>query len=200
MTSVLLVLFLSQARIFMAMSRDGLLPQIFGTVHPRFRTPHVATMLTGVVICLDGRLHAHLQAGRNGQHRHAHGLRHGLRGGFGPALPAARRSTALPLPGDLLVAPLGILVNVMMMLFLPVDSWLRLVVWLAVGLVIYFTYSIRHSHLAKHLMQEIACRGRKSPARSSIRKWWSRPARKVIRAEGPAATNADHEYMVPFAG
>ena len=48
MTSVLLVLFLSQARIFMAMARDGLLPQVFGTVHPRFRTPHVATMVTGV--------------------------------------------------------------------------------------------------------------------------------------------------------
>ena len=52
MTSVLLVLFLSQARIFMAMARDGLLPGVFGTVHPRFRTPHVATMVTGVVICL----------------------------------------------------------------------------------------------------------------------------------------------------
>ena len=52
MTSVLLVLFLSQARIFMAMSRDGLLPKVFSTVHPRFRTPHVATMLTGVVICV----------------------------------------------------------------------------------------------------------------------------------------------------
>ena len=52
MTSVLLVLFLSQARIFMAMARDGLLPAGFGTVHPRFRTPHVATIATGVVICL----------------------------------------------------------------------------------------------------------------------------------------------------
>ena len=53
------------------------------------------------------------------------------------------------------VAPLGILLNVLLMLFLPLDTWLRLVVWLAVGLVIYFAYSLRHSHLAKHLMQEI---------------------------------------------
>ncbi len=52
MTSVLLVLFLSQARVFMAMARDGLLPRVFGTVHPKFRTPHIATMLTGTVICL----------------------------------------------------------------------------------------------------------------------------------------------------
>ena len=51
-TSVLLVLFLSQARVFMAMARDGLLPRIFGDIHPRFRTPHVATLLTGAIICL----------------------------------------------------------------------------------------------------------------------------------------------------
>ena len=44
MTSVLLVLFLSQARVFLAMARDGLLPPVFGAVHPRFRTPHIATM------------------------------------------------------------------------------------------------------------------------------------------------------------
>ncbi len=56
MTSVLLVLFLSQARIFMAMSRDGLLPKIFSTVHPKFRTPHVATILTGIVICFTAAL------------------------------------------------------------------------------------------------------------------------------------------------
>ena len=56
MTSVLLVLFLSQARVFMAMARDGLLPGIFGTVHPRFRTPHIATMVTGAVICLTAAL------------------------------------------------------------------------------------------------------------------------------------------------
>ena len=47
------------------------------------------------------------------------------------------------------------LINVTMTLFLSVATWIRLVGWLAVGLVIYFTYSLRHSHLAKHLMQEI---------------------------------------------
>ena len=52
MTSVLLVTFLSQVRVFMAMSRDGLLPPIFSHVHPRYRSPHIATMLTGGVICL----------------------------------------------------------------------------------------------------------------------------------------------------
>src|SRR5207253_115860 len=51
MTSVLLVTFLSQARIFLAMARDGLLPRsVFGVVHPRFRTPHISTMVTGGIV------------------------------------------------------------------------------------------------------------------------------------------------------
>ncbi len=52
MTSVLLVMLQSQARIFMAMSRDGLLPKVFSVVHPRFRTPHLSTLITGTAICL----------------------------------------------------------------------------------------------------------------------------------------------------
>src|SRR5205807_6378929 len=53
MTSVILITLLSQARIFLAMARDGLLPPaIFGAVHPRFRTPHLSTMLTGGLLCV----------------------------------------------------------------------------------------------------------------------------------------------------
>ena len=54
-----------------------------------------------------------------------------------------------------LVAPLGIVVNLTLMLFLPIDTWLRLVIWLLLGFVIYFGYSRRHSHLVKHLLHEI---------------------------------------------
>src|SRR5262249_40250993 len=53
MTSVILITLLSQARIFLAMARDGLLPpRIFGAVHPRFRTPHLSTMITGGILCV----------------------------------------------------------------------------------------------------------------------------------------------------
>ena len=120
MTSVLLVLFLSQARIFMAMSRDGLLPQVFGTVHPRFRTPHMATMVTGVVICVTaaftpiykleemvniGTLMAFVMVC-------AAVLGPAASNGLPPNGPsAARRSGSWP--------RLGILINVMMMLFFP---------------------------------------------------------------------------------
>ncbi|MGA2616223.1 MAG: amino acid permease [Thermoguttaceae bacterium] len=155
MTSVLLVLFLSQARIFMAMSRDGLLPQVFGTVHPRFRTPHVATIVTGVVICLTAALTPILKLEEM--------VNVGTLMAFvmvcGAVLvlriqrPAVHRPFRCPLL--YLIAPLGILVNLALMLFLPLDTWLRLVFWLAVGLAIYFFYSRRHSHLTRHLLREV---------------------------------------------
>ncbi len=155
MTSVLLVLFLSQARVFMAMSRDGLLPQIFGKIHERFGTPYVATLLTGLVICLTAaltpidKLEEMVNIGTLLAFVMVCAAVFILR----LQRPAVKRPFRCP--WIYLVAPLGILVNVMMMLFLPVDSWLRLVGWLLVGFVIYFLYSVRHSHLAKHLMLEI---------------------------------------------
>ena len=102
-----------------------------------------------------GRLHADSGPGRNGQRRHAHGLRHGFAAVWVLRYqrPAAERPFRCP--AIWLVAPAGMLINVTMTLFLSVATWIRLVGWLAVGLVIYFTYSLRHSHLAKHLMQEI---------------------------------------------
>ena len=155
MTSVLLVLFLSQARIFMAMSRDGLLPQVFSTVHPRFRTPHVATILTGVVICVTAAFTPILALEEM--------VNVGTLMAFVMVCAAVwvlrfqRPSAERPFrcPAIWFVAPAGMLINVTMTLFLSVATWIRLVGWLTVGLVIYFTYSLRHSHLAKHLMQEI---------------------------------------------
>jgi amino acid transporter len=155
MTSVLLVLFLSQARIFMAMARDGLLPGIFGTVHPRFRTPHIATMVTGAVICLTAaltpikKLEEMVNVGTLMAFVMVCAAVLILRG----QRPDAKRPFRCPVIW--LVAPLGIVVNMTLMLFLPLDTWLRLVIWLLLGFVIYFGYSRRHSHLIKHLLHEI---------------------------------------------
>jgi APA family basic amino acid/polyamine antiporter len=155
MTSVLLVLFLSQARIFMAMSRDGLLPQIFGTVHPRFRTPHVATIVTGVVICITAALTPiyKLEEMVNVGTLLAFVIVCAAVWVLRSQRPEAHRPFRCPLLW--LVAPLGILINLTLMLFLPLDTWMRLVIWLALGLVIYFLYSRRHSHLTRHLLREI---------------------------------------------
>jgi amino acid transporter len=148
MTSVLLITFLSQARIFLAMARDRLLPHaVFGVVHPRFRTPHMSTMITGGLMCVVA--------------------------GFTPILvleemvnigtlfafivvcaavlimrikrPDAERPFRCPLV--MVVAPLGILINFVLMLFLTRDTWIRLIVWLVIGLIIYFSYGMRRSIL-----------------------------------------------------
>jgi basic amino acid/polyamine antiporter, APA family len=151
-TSVLLVGFLSQARIFLGMARDRLLPPaVFGTVHPRFRTPHISTMLTGALICVAAALTpiGDLQNMVNIGTLMAFAIVCAAVMILRLKRPDARRPFRCPLV--YVVAPLGILVNVVMMLFLPPETWLRLLVWLAVGLVIYFAYGRRHSILGQEL-------------------------------------------------
>lgn len=159
MTSVLLVLFLSQARVFMAMARDGLLPPIFGRVHPRWRTPHVATIVTGIAISIVAAL--------TPIRKLAEMVNIGTLMAFVIVCAAVmiirvRRPDAqrpFRCPWLFVIAPLGIVVNLTLMLFLPVDTWLRLVVWLAIGFVLYFTYSRQHSRLGQHLLRELTLQG-----------------------------------------
>ncbi|QDT75309.1 amino acid permease [Lacipirellula limnantheis] len=160
LTSVLLVTFLSQARIFLAMARDKLLPpSIFAAVHPRFKTPHISTALTGLVICVTAAFTpiADLEKMVN----------IGTLFAFVIVCvtvlilrfqdPTMARPFRCPL--IYFVAPAGILVNVSMMLFLPVSTWLRLVIWMGLGLVIYFAYGYRHSILGKELVRDLAKEG-----------------------------------------
>jgi amino acid transporter/polyhydroxyalkanoate synthesis regulator phasin len=160
LTSVLLVTFLSQARIFLAMARDKLLPHaIFGAVHPRFKTPHISTALTGLVIVLTAAFTPISDLEKM--------VNIGTLFAFvivcltvlilriqNPDMPRPFRC-----PAVYLVAPAGVLVNVAMMLFLPVETWLRLVIWMAVGFVFYFAYGYRHSILGKALITELAKEG-----------------------------------------
>jgi amino acid transporter len=155
MTSVLLVLFLSQARIFMAMARDGLLPRVFGAVHPRFRTPHVATLVTGSVICVVAALTPirELEEMVNVGTLLAFVMVCAAVLILRLQRPAVHRPFRCPLVR--VVAPLGVLINLLLTLFLPLKTWLRLVIWLLIGLAIYFAYSRRHSLLSGHLLHEI---------------------------------------------
>jgi APA family basic amino acid/polyamine antiporter len=148
-TSVLLVLLLSQARILLAMARDGLISyRFFGAVHPRFRTPHRATILTGVLVAAVaalfplkiladlvniGTLMAFVIvcAAVLVMRRTNPNLRRPFRTPFVPLVPI-----------------LGMASNLLMMFYLGWENWLRLFVWLLVGLAIYFTYSRYHSRLA----------------------------------------------------
>jgi APA family basic amino acid/polyamine antiporter len=148
MTSSLLVGNLSQPRILLAMARDGLLPKgIFAAVHPRFKTPWKSTILVGVVVAAAAAL-APLEF-------LADLVSIGTLFAFvvvsgavwimritDPSVPRPFRAPMIPL-----VSTMGILVNGGMMFFLGPENWLRLFIWLILGLIIYFGYSRRHSAL-----------------------------------------------------
>ena len=148
MTSVMLITFYSQSRIFFAMSRDGLLPvSVFGTVHPRFRTPFTSSVVTGAVISVVAALTpiTKLEEMVNIGTLFAFVVVCASVLLLRSQRPDARRPFRAPL--IYLVAPAGIFVNLLLMLFLPWDTWGRLVGWLVVGLAIYLTYGIRHSRV-----------------------------------------------------
>jgi amino acid transporter len=152
MTSVLLITFLSQARIFLAMARDRLMPPaVFGAVHEKFRTPHISTMLTGAVMCVVAAFTPITTLEEM--------VNIGTLFAFVVVCAAVlilriRRPDAyrpFRCPAVFVVAPLGILVNLTLMLFLPLLTWMRLFVWLLIGLVIYFGYGYFHSALGKQI-------------------------------------------------
>ncbi len=149
LTSVLLVTFLSQSRIFLAMARDKLLPpSIFGVIHPRFKTPHISTFWTGLIICIVagftpiGVLEEMVNIGTLFAFAVVCAAVLTLR----IQNPTAHRPFRCP--AVYIVAPLGVIINVVLMLFLPIDTWLRLVIWLGIGLVIYFSYGIHRTQTA----------------------------------------------------
>jgi APA family basic amino acid/polyamine antiporter len=160
LTSVLLVTFLSQARVFLAMARDRLLPDaIFGAVHPRFKTPHLSTGLTGLVICLVAAFTpiTDLEKMVNIGTLFAFVVVCSTVLVLRIQRPNAERPFRCPLV--YVVAPAGILVNTTMMLFLPAATWLRLVGWLVIGLLIYFLYGYRNSTLGRELVETLAKEG-----------------------------------------
>ena len=148
MTAVLLVFQLGQPRIFFSMSRDGLLPAWFRSVHEKYRTPHVTTILTGVFVALGstildddetydltniGTLFAFLVV---------------CLGVLALRIKDPARPRPFKVPFVWLVAPLGAVACLYVMWWLPRTAWIRFGVWMLIGVAFYFAYGFRHSKLA----------------------------------------------------
>jgi APA family basic amino acid/polyamine antiporter len=149
LSSVILVMLLGQPRIFFSMSKDGLLPPVFSKVHPRFKTPYVSTIITGVIaMIISGILPISIL---------------GELVSIGTLLafiivcvsvlvlrktkPDIHRPFKTPwVP---VIPLLGVLFCFVQMISLPFDTWLRLIVWMALGFLIYFFYGIKHSKIGK---------------------------------------------------
>ena len=143
--SVILVLLLGQSRVFYSMSKDGLLPRVFATIHPKFKTPYksniffllfvslfaafvpgrvvgemtsIGTLFAFILVCIGVLI-----------------MRKKM-----PDAPRAFRTPMVPL-----VPVLGIITCFFMMAFLPLDTWVRLVVWMMIGLNVYFFYGVKNS-------------------------------------------------------
>ncbi|MGV3559564.1 amino acid permease [Larkinella arboricola] len=145
--SVILVDLLGQSRVFFSMSRDGLLPRVFSEVHPRFRTPYKANLLLCVFI---GLFAGFVPIRVVGEMTSIGTLLAFVMVCLGviilrkkqPDAPRAFRTPWVPV-----VPILGILTCAVMMFSLPGDTWLRLIIWLALGLAIYFLYGKKRSKL-----------------------------------------------------
>jgi len=145
---VMLVMLLGQTRVLYAMANDGLLPRgFFAAIHPKFRTPWKNTILVGLLAAIVGSVTPIDQIGRM--------VNIGTLLAFvivslsvmvlrytNPDQPRPFRTPWVPL-----IPILGVISNGYMMAKLGMWNWIRLVVWLAIGLVVYFTYSVKHSRV-----------------------------------------------------
>ncbi len=147
LTSVCMILLLGQTRVFFAMSRDGLLPRSFASVHPKYGTPYRATMVLGIIVAV--------LAGFTNISQLSELVNIGTLFAFvvvavgvivlrrtRPDLPRSFRTPLVPL-----VPVLSVCASLWLMLNLPVETWLRFAVWMVIGFAVYFFYGKRHSRM-----------------------------------------------------
>ncbi len=146
-TAVLLVFQLGQPRIFFAMSRDGLLPKVFAKVHPKFKTPHISTIITGVGVGLFAmvmNLEEMVDLTNIGTLFAFFLVCVGI---IILRFKDPDRDRPFRVPFGIVLPVLGAVSCIGLAIYLPPSSWTRFFLWLAIGLVVYFIYGYRHSRL-----------------------------------------------------
>jgi APA family basic amino acid/polyamine antiporter len=152
LSSVMVVMMMAQPRIFYSMAHDGLLPPFAKKIHPKFRTPHITSIITGVVVAIASGV---TPIGALGELVSIGTLLAFVIVSIGviflrhqrPELERPFRTPWVPF-----VPALSALVSLALMAGLPGETWLRLVIWMAIGFVIYFSYGHSHSELRKREM------------------------------------------------
>jgi len=150
-TAVLLVFQLGQPRIFFSMARDGLLPQVFAKIHPKYKTPHVTTILTGVVVALIGGVASidEMVNLTNIGTLFAFALVCG--GVIVLRKTDPNRERPFRVPGGIITPIIGILSCIYLMIYLPSESWFRFAAWLNIGFIVYIVYgSVRSKMTGRH--------------------------------------------------
>jgi APA family basic amino acid/polyamine antiporter len=176
-TSVLLVMLLSQPRIFFSMSRDQLLPAGVSKVHPRFGTPYITTIITGLVVALFAGL---LRIDVVGEMTSIGTLFAFVVVCIAVLILRVKRPDAtrpFKVPGGAMIPVLGTLSCIYLMASLPVITWVRFLVWLDLGMLIYWFYGRTHSPLV-------------NPAEAAARSW----------TEGFANLVCFGSYLILFNG
>ncbi|NOT07546.1 MAG: amino acid permease [Gemmatimonadales bacterium] len=148
LSSVILVQLYGQSRVFFAMSNDGLLPPVVAKVHPKFRTPWITQIIVGIAVAIPAGFMTVREAGSLVSIGTLLAFAIVSAGVLVLRIREPNLKRPFKTPFVWFVAPMGVLSSAYLMYYLPWKTWERLIIWLVIGMVVYFAYGIRKSKLA----------------------------------------------------